>query len=64
MELTRRRFGKMLMAVAVAIVTGAWKGGKRLVPVRLVEAVRAKTFPGRISPLNEAKVKKQAKWGG
>jgi hypothetical protein len=64
MELTRRKFGKILAASAVAVLSGVWKVAGRMVPASFIRAVKAKSFPGRIRALDEAEVKGTAKWGG
>jgi hypothetical protein len=55
MELTRRRFGKLL-AAAVA----AWFAGL----ARTARAGYRRLFPGRVRALDHAEVRKPGRWAG
>lgn len=64
MELTRRTFGKLLLGAAAAVLTGVWGVAQRLAPVRFVRAIKARQFPGRLRPFDEAAARRRGKWRG
>ncbi len=64
MELTRRTFGKLIAAAGLATVSGAWRLTQRVLPRRVLRAVKAKMFPGRLRPLKAAEIKKPGRWRG
>ena len=64
MELTRRKFGKILVASILAVLTGSWKLVGRMVPEGFTRAVKAKSFAGRIRALDAFEIKRPARWGG
>lgn len=64
MELTRRTFVKILIGAFAALPAGAWGVAQSSAPVRFVRAITASKFPGRLRPLDDAAVRKPAKWSG
>jgi hypothetical protein len=64
MELTRREFNRWLAGTAVLMVAGGWAWLRSLSAHRAVEALRGKTYPGPIRPLDEASVRRMGKWMG
>ena len=65
MEVTRRKFSKILVA-AVLILPFArmLKLFRWLSPARFVRALTHKRFPGRVYPLDYGKLMSQGKWSG
>ena len=60
----RRVFMKIVLgAGAAAAAPVAWLA-QRAVPVRWVEAIRARHFPGTRKRLNESEIGKPAHWAG
>lgn len=64
MELTRRKFAKILIAGAAVVFTGVRAGAAGTTPARVIKAARARLFPGKVNALDEADVGKPAKWRG
>lgn len=64
MELTRRKFGMVLLGSALALLTGAWRTGATAVRAGWQAALRGVRFPGKLRPLDEKDVRSQAKWSG
>ncbi len=63
MGMTRRQFGKLFLAFAAVIATGIWRVARQT-PSRVIEAVRTRTFPGTLQPLDDTEVKTPARWLG
>jgi len=65
MEVTRRTFSKILVTAAGFVpFAGVWQMLRWILPVRVVRAITKIRFPGRIRPLDHAKIMKQGKWSG
>ena len=64
MELTRRSFGRKTMAALVAVLCGAWHSFARAAPARWLRAVKHKTYPGKVRPLDHQSVRKPGGWLG
>jgi len=64
MEITRRRFSRMIVSVMVLVVAGARGIAARTVPKRFLRAAAAREFPGRLRPLEDAEVRQRGKWSG
>ena len=64
MEITRRTFGKIMIGATVAALVGIWNAARECGPVRFVRAIRGRGFPGKLRPLDDATVRKQAEWRG
>jgi hypothetical protein len=64
MELTRRRFGWLLLAAAGALATGAWRCGAALRNAPWVRAVMPRAFPGRVVPFNRDQSTRVGRWAG
>jgi len=57
--LTRRQFLQGALAVMLPASLGA-----SALPLRYVEAVRGRAYPGRVAPLDEVALARSAKWLG
>ena len=64
MEMTRRKFGRMIVSVAILFVAGGCRLAARAVPKRFLRAVEAREFPGRLRLLEAAEIRQQGKWSG
>ena len=62
--MTRRTFLTVLGAAGVALATGTVWLTRRLVPLRVVRAMRGRFFPGKVRPLNEEDIQTPGKWSG
>ena len=61
MDLERRQFFGVVAAAATAAL--GWTA-HRVNPVRWVEAVRSRIYPGPIKPFNAADVRRPDPWAG
>ena len=64
MELTRRSFNGWLVLALGMGVGGGWFLLKQSVPPRVVSAIRARRYPGRVVPLDEKRVSNMGPWNG
>ena len=64
MELTRRSFGKLLIASFVALATGRFNAIGSSRPARFIRAAIARTFPGKVRPIDDTEIRQHAKWLG
>ena len=65
MEVTRRKFSKILVAAALILpFARVLKLFKWLSPTRFVRAFTHKKFPGKVYPLDYGKLMSQGKWRG
>ena len=63
MELRRRDFIRLALAAAAAALGGAWDL-LRSGPKRVVRAVRARFYPGRVEDLDPGRVSRPGRWQG
>ncbi|MEI6149437.1 MAG: hypothetical protein WCS01_10105 [bacterium] len=64
MEITRRRFNRLIVSVAILSVAWGSRPAARKLPKRFRRATSAPEFPGRLRPLEDAEVRHQGKWKG
>ena len=64
MEMTRRRFCLMILSVAALCAVGVRWLAIHSVPQRFVKALKPRSFPGLLRPLDAEEVRKQGKWAG
>lgn len=64
MEVGRRRFVRILIGAGVALVTPALPLLERLLPARVVEAVRSKRYPGPVRDLDRSAIGSGKRWAG
>jgi hypothetical protein len=62
MEMTRRRFVRIITGVASAFCGGLYRLSQRAVPRRVVRALRLGKYPGEVVPMGD--MGKQSKWSG
>ncbi len=64
MEITRRQFSVMILSIATLCAAGLQWFATRSAPSRFLKALRPKSFPGRLRPLDESEIGKEGKWSG
>jgi hypothetical protein len=64
MEVSRRRVLCLLSGLSAVVLTPVVPLLDRVLPRRYVEAIRMRTYPGRIRRLDEARVKTPGPWLG
>ncbi len=62
--MSRRRFCRMVGVAAAATASSVWLLVKKTVPPRIVVALRTKTYPGEVRPIDETEIAKPGKWAG
>jgi len=62
--MTRRLFGRMLVAAGLVCVAGAHWFSSRASPARVIRALKPDTFPGRLREPDEAAMRTEGKWKG
>ena len=62
MEMTRRRFVRVLAGSLSAVGAGLCWVGQRVSPRRIVRAVRLGRYPGQVVPMGD--MRKQSRWSG
>ena len=62
MAVNRRTFLKLALRAAAA--TPLLWAAKRVVPVRYTEALRARFYPGAVTPVDPDKLRQPGKWAG
>jgi hypothetical protein len=62
--MTRRQFIQIIASVGIVCAAGVrWLAAKTDVPYFL-GALKARTFPGRVRPLDDDEIRKEGKWQG
>lgn len=64
MEVKRRQFCLMIVSAAALCAAGMRWVATRSTPLRVVKALKARSFPGRLRPLDEEEIRKEGKWSG
>lgn len=64
MEMRRRNFAKLIATAGLACLGAGLGLARRLVPTRVVRAVGATRFPGKVRKLDEAQILDSGKWKG
>jgi hypothetical protein len=64
MELTRRSFGKLLIASLVALATGMLNAAGSSRPARFIRAATTRAFPGKVKPVDDMEIRRHGWWLG
>lgn len=63
-EMTRRRFIQMIASIGILCAGGVrWLAAKTEI-THFLRALKARTFPGRVRPLDDDEIRKEGKWQG
>ena len=62
--MTRRQFGRRLVAAAAACLVGVWRAAGAPALERVRRAVAGGRFPGRVIPLDPKQVARSGRWLG
>jgi hypothetical protein len=60
----RRKFFKILAAASLSAIFAPLSTFARTLPEKILMAVKAGKYPGKIKPLNETLIRKEGKWRG
>jgi len=64
MAMTRRTFCAAALATCAGALTGVLAWLKRMAPRSVVTALRGRSYPGPVKPLNRAEIGTQGRWRG